>query len=219
MDLHKTYATISVRDEQGKEEKFFRAQHDLADYVATLCNQDVVVLEASTGTWYWAQKIQRQGASCAVIDPYRFRIIRDSWQKTDRRDAANMSLALWMASRSGQMRLPEVWQPELVVRELRRCFGMYKLLNMQIRQLKNQIHAVLLDNGIQDRALGTRIVESPLKAEAVLKGIELSVASLICIRASLSGLHGQLVRVSCFARLPYRRVNSCNSMSANHTRR
>jgi transposase len=90
-----------------------------------------------------------------------------------------------MASRSGQMRLPEVWQPELVVRELRRCFAMYKLLNMQIRQLKNQIHAVLLDNGIQDRVQGTRIVESPLKAEAVLKGMELSVASLICIRASL----------------------------------
>jgi len=40
-----------------------------------------------------------------VIDAYRFRIIRDSWQKTDKRDAANLSLALWLASRSGEMKL------------------------------------------------------------------------------------------------------------------
>ena len=71
-----------------------------------------------------------------MIDAYRFRIIRDSWQKTDKRDAANLSLALWLASRSGEMRLPEVRRPGPVVRELRRLFGLYELLNKQIRQLK-----------------------------------------------------------------------------------
>ena len=144
VDLHKKYATISVRNEEGTEEKFVRAQADIKGYVSSLGGEDVVVLEASAGALYWAEKIQGQGASCIVIDAYRFRIIRDSWQKTDKRDAANLSLALWLASRSWEMKLPEVWQPDPVVRELRRLFGMYDLLNRQVCQLKNEIHGVLL---------------------------------------------------------------------------
>jgi transposase len=186
VDLHKKYATISVREEGGKEQSFLRAQVDIQGYISSLGNQDEVVLEASAGALYWAERIQNQGARCAVIDAYRFRIIRDSWQKTDRRDAANLSLALWMASRSGEMKLPEVWQPGPVVRELRRLFGMYELLNKQLRQLKNEIHGVLLDNGVRDRALGKRLGGSPLKAQELLTQVELSAASRICLRTSLA---------------------------------
>ncbi len=186
VDLHKKYATISVRNEAGTEERFVRAQADIQGYVASLGSDDVVVLESSAGALHWAEKIQGQRASCVVIDAYRFRIIRDSWQKTDKRDAANLSLALWLASRSGEMKLPEVWQPDPVVRELRRLFGMYDLLNKQVRQLKNEVHGVLLDNGIRDRALGNRLVEQPAKAEELLKTVELSAASAVCIRTSLA---------------------------------
>jgi len=186
VDLHKKYATISVRDEGGTEESFIRTQADIKSYVARLGSEDAVVLEASAGALYWAEKIQKQGASCAVIDAYRFRIIRDSWQKTDKRDAANLSLALWLASRSGEMKLPEVWQPGPVVRELRRYFGLYELLNKQIRQLKNEIHGVLLDNGIRDRVLGNRLVDNPTRAEELLKTVELSAASRACIQTSLT---------------------------------
>ena len=186
MDLHKKYATISVRNEEGAEEKFVRAQADIKGYVASLGSEDSVVLEASAGALYWAEKIQSQGASCVVIDAYRFRIIRDSWQKTDKRDAANLSLALWLASRSGEMKLPAVWQPGPVVREVRRYFGLYELLNKQIRQLKNVIHGMLLDNGVRDRALGTRLADYPAKAEELLKTVELSAASRACILTSLA---------------------------------
>jgi hypothetical protein len=124
VDLHKKYATISVRNEEGTEEKFVRAQADMKGYVSSLGSEDSVVVEASTGALYWAEKIQAQGAQCVVIDAYRFRIIRDSWHKTDKRDATNLSLGLWLASRSGEIRLPEIWQPTLVVRELRRLFGL-----------------------------------------------------------------------------------------------
>ena len=188
MDLHKKYATISVRDEAGKEEKFIRAQADIAGYIQNLSADDVVVLEACAGALHWAEKIQGQGARCAVIDAYRFRIIRDSWQKTDRRDAANLSLALWMASRSNEMKLPEIWQPDVVVRELRRLFGMYEQLNKQIRQLKNQIHGVLLDNGIRDALLGSRVSRCPEKAQELLAQVEISPASRICVGSSVAVL-------------------------------
>ncbi len=186
VDLHKKYATISVRNEEGSEEKFVRAQADIKGYVASLGSEDALVLEASAGAMYWAERIQSQGASCMVIDAYRFRIIRDSWQKTDKRDAANLSLALWLASRSGEMKLPEVWQPGPVVRELRRLFGLYELLNKQIRQLKNEIHGVLLDSGVRDHALGKRLADNPAKADELLKTVELSAASRVCITTSLA---------------------------------
>ena len=186
VDLHKKYATISVRNEAGTEEKFVRAQADIKSYVATLGSEDAVVVEASAGALYWAEQIKAQGARCVVIDPYRFRIIRDSWQKTDKRDAANLSLALWLSSRSGEMKLPEVWQPDPGVRELRRLFGMYDLLNRQLRQLKNEIHGVLLDSGIRDRRLGERLAENPAKAEELLKNVQLSSASAVCIRTSMT---------------------------------
>jgi transposase len=186
VDLHKNYATISVRDESGREQSFARAGAEFPEYVSKLGGQDAVVLEASSGALYWAERIQKQGARCAVIDAYRFRIIRDSWQKTDKRDAANLSLALWMASKNGELKLPEVWQPGLVIRELRRLFGMYELLNKQIRQLKNQIHGVLLDNGVRDRALGKHLADSPVKAQELLKPLELSAASRICLHTSLA---------------------------------
>jgi transposase len=186
VDLHKKYATISVRSEEGTEEKFVRAQTDIKSYVSGLGGEDAVVLEASAGALYWAEKIQAQGARCVVIDAYRFRIIRDSWQKTDKHDAANLSLALWLASRSGEMKLPEVWQPNQVIRELRRLFGMYELLNRQLRQLKNEIHGVLLDNGIRDRSLGDTLVATPTNPEELLGKMDLSVASEVCIRTSLA---------------------------------
>ena len=63
VDLHKKYATISVRNEAGTEEKFVRAQADIKGYVATLGSGDAVVLEASAGALYWAEKIQAQGGS------------------------------------------------------------------------------------------------------------------------------------------------------------
>jgi transposase len=186
VDLHKKYATISTRGDAGVEEKFVRAQADIKGWVATLGREDAVVLEASAGALYWAEKIQARDASCVVIDAYRFRIIRDSWQKTDKHDAGNLSLGLWLASRSSAMKLPEIWQPDAVVRELRRLFGMYELCNKQVRQLKNEVHGVLLDNGQRDRTLGDRLVDHPAQAEEVLRQVELSAASAVCIRTSLA---------------------------------
>ncbi len=102
-----------------------------------------------------------EGHGCIVIDPYRFRIIRDSWHKTDRHDAGALSLALWTSAQSGELVLPEVWQPTPEVRELRRLFSHWQLLNNQSRQLKAQVQSVLVENGITDRKLGMHLVDNP----------------------------------------------------------
>ena len=86
VDLHKGSAAVSIRDEVGHEVRYV-ARVETASYVATLGPQDSVALESGCGSFLWAERIQRRGARCIVIDPYRFRIIRDSWHKTDRHDA------------------------------------------------------------------------------------------------------------------------------------
>jgi hypothetical protein len=47
VDLHKKCVTVSMRNEEGTEEKFVRAQMDIKSYVASLGSQDSVVLEAA----------------------------------------------------------------------------------------------------------------------------------------------------------------------------
>jgi len=44
-----------------------------------------------------ADRVEATGATCFVLDPMRFRIITDSWNKTDRQDARNVAKALWVS--------------------------------------------------------------------------------------------------------------------------
>jgi transposase len=188
VDLHKKYVTVSIRDDAGAQIAFMGREYDLAGYVGRLTAEDVVVLEASAGALYWAERIAERGARCVVIDAYRFRIIRDSWQKTDRHDAINLSLALWLAQSTGQVKLPVVWQPSPTVRELRRLTGMYEIINKQIRQLKNEVHGVLLDNGVRDHAVGEKLVEAPGHSAELLASLSLTPASRFCVQAALRQL-------------------------------
>ena len=205
VDLHKSYATISVRNDSGKEVAFLPKVKDFSGYVGTLGSEDAVVLEASSGTFFWADRIEAQGALCILIDAFRFRIIRDSWNKTDRRDAANLSLALWFALSSGEVKLPEVYKPSPAVRELRRVFGQWQLLNKQIRQLKNQVQGVLNESGVIDRKLGQWLAKAPSEAKEILDKLPIPQSSRTCILMSLrlleallkekKALKGELIRV------------------------
>jgi hypothetical protein len=68
----------------------------MEEYLSELGPEDAVVMEASCGSFYWAHRVEATGATCYILDPMRFRIITDSWNKTDRQDARNMAKALWV---------------------------------------------------------------------------------------------------------------------------
>jgi len=46
----------------------------------------------------WADKIEKTGALCFVLNPLKFRIIKDSWNETDKNDSRNTAKALWVDS-------------------------------------------------------------------------------------------------------------------------
>jgi transposase len=144
-----------------------------------------VVLEASTGAFWWADQIEARGASCFVVDPRRFRIIQDSWNKTDKQDARNLAKALWVQVVTGEFGIPTVYKPEAVIRELRHLFAEYCLLNRQIRVHKNSAQAILVDNGVELNKEAKGRLFGPDSGLDLLKEINVSEASRLCLRLSL----------------------------------
>jgi transposase len=69
--------------------------------------------------------------------------------KTDKRDARKMVKALWVYMATGELGLPTIYKPSIAVRELRKLFTCYNLLNRQICMLKIGIQALLTENGIR----------------------------------------------------------------------
>ena len=185
---HKSHATISVLDREGREVEFLTC-HDLRGYVAKLGASDAVVLEASCGAFWWADRIEEQAAQGHVLNPYRFRIIKDSWNKTDRQDARNMAKALWVYLVTGEFGIPTVHKPTLVIRELRKLFSGYDLIDRQLRTLKNAIQAALVDEGVVLSSRGKRqLLDGRLDVTTLLEKVEVSAASSTIIYAHLQVL-------------------------------
>jgi transposase len=184
IDRHKNFSTISVLNREGQEVKFYSACLDLKSYVDQLGPGDAVILEASTGTFWWADQIEAHGAACYILDPHKFKIIKDSWNKTDKHDARNMAKALWVYLITGEFGIPTVYKPQAAVRELRRLFTQQALLNRQICMHKNNIQAILADNGVSLRMLDKERLLQAEKGPTVLKSLDISASSRISIKMS-----------------------------------
>ena len=185
IDKHKKYSTISVLNRKGEEVEFKQKCYDLKEYVENLGSEDVVIIESSTGAFSCADQVESRGALCYVLDPRKFKIIRDSWNKTDKQDARNMVKALWIYIVTGEFGIPTVYKPNVVIRDLRKLFTQYQLLNRQIRMLKNNIQAIVVDNGITLTKDEKNALLLPKYGKDILKRLELPRASGISIEGSL----------------------------------
>ncbi|MGA2380986.1 MAG: hypothetical protein ABSG85_16955, partial [Spirochaetia bacterium] len=58
IDRHKQFSTISLLNRQGEEVHFEGACREFGKYVEGLGPSDAVVLEASTGSFWWADQIE-----------------------------------------------------------------------------------------------------------------------------------------------------------------
>lgn len=185
IDKHKNYSTISVLGRDGKEIEFIGRCLNLKEYVSKLNSEDAVILEASTGSFHFADLIEQKGASCFVLNPYRFKIIKDSWNKTDKRDARNMVKALWVHLVTGEFGIPVVYKPELVIRELRRLFTQFNLYNKQITMLKNNLQTIIRDNGLKINTKDKSLLLSKKSGFLFCEKLKVSDASKIGIKTSL----------------------------------
>jgi len=128
-----------------------------------------------------ADQIEARGARCFVVDPRKFRIIKDSWNKTDKQDARNLAKALWVHVVTGEFGIPTVYKPAVVVRELRKLFSQYCLLNRQIATHKNNAQAIFVENRVElKKEAKRRLFASEIGLE-VLKDMNVSAASRVCL--------------------------------------
>jgi transposase len=185
IDRHKRFSTISVLNREGQEIQFLSACYDLRKYIEDLGPEDAVILEASSGAFWWADRIEAKGSACYILDPHKFRIIKASWKKTDKYDSRNMVKALWVYLVTGEFGIPSVYKPSVVTRELRKLFSQHGLLNRQIRMLKNSIQAILMENGVVLTSKGVRHLISQQQGLEVLEELDISEASRIGIQMSL----------------------------------
>ena len=101
IDRHKKSQTICILNREGIEEDLFSISGNLKDFIKSLGPEDAVATETGIGCFYWADMIEARGTRCFLINPYRFRIIKDSWKKTDKNDSRNMAKALWVYLMTG----------------------------------------------------------------------------------------------------------------------
>jgi len=170
---------------EGQEVEFLSKCPDLRGYIEQLGPEDAVVMEAATGSFFWADQVESTGATCYILHPYKFKIIRDSWNKTDKHDARNMAKALWVFLVTGEFGIPTVYKPSVAVRELRRLFSQYYLLNRQVTLLKNTIQAILAENGVSLTYCQKTMLSSDTDAIKMLNSYDLSAASSLSIQINL----------------------------------
>jgi len=181
VDLHKRFATISTRNTSGKEINYISNCKKFKDFVNALNSEDLVIVESVNNSFFWADEIELKGAECIIIDPYKFKIISESWIKTDKRDSKSLSLALWVSTTSQEFSLPEIYKPKPVVRELRKLFSQYTILNKQIVQYKNIIQATLTEDSIVlDDDIKTKLL-NPRHGLDIFHTLQISYSARICI--------------------------------------
>jgi hypothetical protein len=120
-----------------------------------------------------------------VLDPDKFRIITDLWKKTDKYDARNMVKALRVHLLTGEFGIPCVYKPSGITWELRKLFGQYELLNWRSRMPKNNIQAILMENGIVISTEEVNHSLCPQQGLSLSKQLDISAASRIGIQVGL----------------------------------
>jgi transposase len=152
VDLHKTQFTVCVRDGSGDRfvvypttdagyEQFLR---QMADRQAA--GEIVRVGVESTGnTRYFKSRMEAAEIGVKVINTLKFKVVNESVKKTDKHDAATIAEFL------EKDMLPESQLCSRTSEQLRRLLKARTTLVQAVVVMKNQIHALLTAEGLEDR--------------------------------------------------------------------
>ena len=161
IDLHKTQFTVCVRSRGKKGEVLnaFSKYPTTTDGYAAFLNvaaqyqkrgEEVRVGVESTGnTRYFKSRMEEAGISVIVINPSKLKVINESVKKTDKHDAATIAEFLEYNM------LPEAQLCSGESEQLRRLLKVRTTLVKTIVVMKNQIHALLTAEGMEDVKPGT----------------------------------------------------------------
>jgi transposase len=140
VDLHKHYLVIGGVNAR-QEVVLSPRRVDLDDWPtwakANLKPSDVLVVEATTNTWWFYDQSHEFVGQVLVADPRKIAWIAQTKVKTDAHDVMKL------ARLSAAGLIPLVWVPPLAVRELRALLAHRRRLVKTQTVLKNRLHSLL----------------------------------------------------------------------------
>ena len=152
VDLHKTQFTICAR-RLGEGEFFSKYSTEEGGYKEFIklitkwqeCGEEVRVGVESTGnTRYFKNRMEEIGVVVKVINPLKMKVVNESVKKTDKHDAATIAEFL----EKDMLPLSQLCSRES--EQLRRLLKVRTMLVKTVTVIKNQIHALLLSEGLPD---------------------------------------------------------------------
>ncbi len=144
IDLHSDRFTCSF--ERGGAISYKLEESDLELFYKELDQNTHVILEATTNSFEFYDRIKDKVKSVRIVNPNKMKIINETSKKTDRVDAKKLRKFLKYEVESGEDFLPKVYVPKEKIRELRGLFTTYKLYKKQIVQQKNRIYSIIRES-------------------------------------------------------------------------
>ena len=156
VDLHKLQFTVSAFSEESGEivlEGEYRTSNegyrDFCDRLHSIEEEQgfsvEIAVEATGNARYFKNWMESEGFGVVVVNTNKFKVITMSTKKTDANDAATLAYYL-----SKDM-LPESHLCDQTSEEIRRMLKTRSILVSSNVKIKNQIHGMLLGNGIETK--------------------------------------------------------------------
>lgn len=166
-DFHPSYQQVAMLDRRTGEvvDKVLshRSPEEVRKFYASLPEAAEVGIEASGQSQWFERLLMEMGHEVRIGDATKIRKAEDRRQKYDRRDAQLIVRLLQ------EGRFPQIWVPTPEQRDLRQMLlHRYKLVRLRT-QVKNQLQALALNQGLQwKRKLWTAAGRAQLEALPML---------------------------------------------------
>ena len=146
VDLHRRVSQVSAIDEKGEVVLTRRIKTEPLEFLRVFGELEPgpmsVAFEATFGWGWFAELLKDAGVAAHMAHPRDTKAIANARVKNDAVDARTLAHLLRTEL------LPEAWMAPVDVREARRLVRMRGALVRIRSRLKNQVHAVLADQGV-----------------------------------------------------------------------
>jgi transposase len=147
-DSHKHYTFARAEDNNGRNVKEFRIEHQRGNIAGFLRRHQAgsAVAVETIGNWYWIiDEIEQAGMQPQLVHARKAKLMLGCINKTDKLDAKGLN----QLQRTGT--LPTVWIPPGDIRDKRELPRTRIVFGRTRTQLKNRIHSVLDKYLLQDQ--------------------------------------------------------------------
>lgn len=146
MDVHKNCCQIVQMDEEGEiveKHSIETSIKGLDELSRKVPNNAKIALEASTSGKFVYRHLKKKGLKILMAHPRSLRLIAESKDKDDWKDAIALAKLLRMNC------LPESYVPSDEIESIRELIRHRVSLGQKVTIAKNQIHAILAGNGVK----------------------------------------------------------------------